>query len=242
MRGAAPRHRLDDGAGPGEEPAGSTVIDSGLAAPNHQHFFCFRLDLDVDGVANSVREVESEAIPTGPENPLGNAFRARVTPLERESEARRDSDERAARVWHVVNPAQRNRLGGEVGYRLVPLHGVSTMLAQPEARVSARAGFARHTLWVTRHDEAERHPSGRYPYGRAETVGLPQWSEADRPLDGSDVVLWYTVGTTHFVRPEDWPIMPVARAGFRLEPVGFFDRNPTLDVPPPHSCNGGGHA
>jgi primary-amine oxidase len=224
---------------PGEEPAGSSVVDRGLAAPNHQHFFCFRLDADVDGVANSVREVEAEPVPTGPGNPLGNAFRARVTPLVRESLARRDSNEGAARVWHVVNPARRNAHGGEVGYRLVPLHGVSTMLAQPDARVSRRAGFARHTLWVTRHDEAERHPSGRYPYGQGETVGLPQWSAADRPLDESDVVLWYTVGTTHFVRPEDWPIMPVARAGFRLEPVGFFDRNPTLDIPPPHACHGG---
>jgi primary-amine oxidase len=226
----------------GEQPRESTVIDSGLAAPNHQHFFCFRLDLDVDGVSNSVHEVESEAIPAGPENPLGNAFRARVTPLRSESEARRDSDERAARAWHVVNPARHNGLGGEVSYRVVPMHGVSTMLAQPGARVSARAGFARHTLWVTRHDEAERHPAGRYPYGRSETVGLPQWSEADRSLEETDVVLWYTVGTTHFVRPEDWPIMPVARAGFRLEPVGFFDRNPTLDVPAPHACHGGNGA
>ena len=227
---------------PGEQPAGSSVVDHGLAAPNHQHFFCFRLDLDVDGTANSVREVESEAVPSGAGNPLGNAFRARVTPLVRESAARRDSDERAARVWHVVSSVRQNALGGETGYRLVPQHGVSTMLAQPDARVSQRAGFARHTLWVTRHDEAERHPSGRYPYGRPETVGLPQWSDADRPLDDSDVVLWYTVGTTHFVRPEDWPIMPVARAGFRLEPVGFFDRNPTLDVPPPRACHHGGNA
>jgi primary-amine oxidase len=227
---------------PGEQPAQSTVIDRGLAAPNHQHFFCFRLDLDVDGVANSVREVESEDVPAGPENPLGNAFRARVTPLTRESAARRESDDRAARVWHVVNPGRHNELGGEVGYRLVPLQGVSTMLAQPDAQVSRRAGFARHTLWVTRHDDAERHPAGRYPYGQTETVGLPQWSEADRPLEASDVVLWYTVGTTHFVRPEDWPIMPVARAGFRLEPVGFFSRNPSLDVPPPQTCHGGGPA
>ena len=54
---------------PGEQPAGSSVIDRGLAAPNHQHFFCFRLDLDVDGVENSVREVESEAIPRAPRIP-----------------------------------------------------------------------------------------------------------------------------------------------------------------------------
>jgi primary-amine oxidase len=227
---------------PGEQPAGAAIVDEGLAAPNHQHFFCFRLDLDVDGVGNSVREVESEQVPTGPENPLGNAFRARVTPLTRESEARRDSDERAARVWHVVNPARRNGVGGEPGYRLVPLHGVSTMLAQPEARVSRRAGFARHTLWITPYAEAERHPAGRYPYGAPETTGLPQWSASDRPLQETDVVLWYTVGTTHFVRLEDWPIMPGASAGFRLEPVGFFDRNPSLDIPPPRACHGGSPA
>jgi primary-amine oxidase len=28
--------------------------------------------------------------------------------------------------------------------------------------------------------------------------------------------------------------MPVARAHLRLEPDGFFDRNPALDVPPPN--------
>jgi primary-amine oxidase len=32
--------------------------------------------------------------------------------------------------------------------------------------------------------------------------------------------------------------MPVARIGFELKPVGFFDRNPALDVPPPaHACS-----
>jgi primary-amine oxidase len=42
----------------------------------------------------------------------------------------------------------------------------------------------------------------------------------------------YTFGTTHIVRPEQWPIMPTDRISFVLEPYGFFDANPTLDVPP----------
>jgi primary-amine oxidase len=29
----------------------------------------------------------------------------------------------------------------------------------------------------------------------------------------------------------------VARLGFVLKPHGFFDRNPSLDVPPPHSAS-----
>ncbi len=90
---------------------------------------------------------------------------------------------------------------------------------------------------MTPHDPAQRHPAGTYPYGRVAADGLPHWTEADRPLEDADVVLWYTVGVTHFVRPEDWPIMPMNKAGFALQPVGFFDRNPTLDIPPAPDCS-----
>jgi len=65
--------------------------------------------------------------------------------------------------------------------------------------------------------------------------------EADRPLEEADVVLWYTFGVTHFVRPEDWPVMPVEYTGFLLSPVGFFDRNPAIDVAPT-SGDGSCHA
>jgi primary-amine oxidase len=50
---------------------------------------------------------------------------------------------------------------------------------------------------------------------------------------GTDIVAWYTFGVTHLPRPEDWPVMPVEYCGFHLAPVGFFDQNPSLDVPPP---------
>jgi primary-amine oxidase len=52
-------------------------------------------------------------------------------------------------------------------------------------------------------------------------------------LDGAGLVVWHTFGLTHFPRPEDWPIMPVDYTGFVMGPVGFFDRNPALDVPSP---------
>ena len=71
----------------------------------------------------------------------------------------------------------------------------------------------------------------------SERDGLPARTAGDRSLVGTDVVCWYTFGVTHFVRPEDWPVMPVEYTGFLLSPVGFFDRNPALDVPP-SSTNG----
>jgi primary-amine oxidase len=33
-------------------------------------------------------------------------------------------------------------------------------------------------------------------------------------------------------RVEDWPVMPVDIVRFELKPYGFFDRNPTLGMPP----------
>ena len=72
--------------------------------------------------------------------------------------------------------------------------------------------------------------AGEFPNQHEGGDGLPRWTTADRSLVDTDVVLWYTFGVTHFVRPEDWPVMPVEYAGFLLAPVGFFDRNPALDL------------
>jgi primary-amine oxidase len=39
------------------------------------------------------------------------------------------------------------------------------------------------------------------------------------------------MGFHHVPRPEDWPLMPVARHSFEIRPVGFFSRNPAIDLP-----------
>jgi primary-amine oxidase len=236
-----------DPAGP--PPDFAVVVAPGLAAPLHQHLFCARLDLDVDGADNVVEEVEVEALPTGPDNPWGNAFRAVATRFERESDARREVRPASSRSWRVSNPSVQNGLGRPVAFKLNPTMSTPTLLAQPESSVAQRAGFARHNLWVTPFRADERRAAGEFPNQHAGGAGLPEWTAADRPLvgedgGGTDVVLWYSFGVTHVPRPEDWPIMPVEYAGFLLQPIGFFDRNPALDVPPspPGPCHVDGSA
>jgi primary-amine oxidase len=211
-------------------PYGSEVAP-GLAAPYHQHLFSARLDMTVDGVANAVDEVEAVPLPMGGDNPYGNAFGRRATRLRTELEARRDADPAAERTWHVVNPGRRNRLGRPVGYALHP-EGRPTLLAAPGSSIHRRAEFATRHLWVTRYDPKERYPAGDLVNQHPGGAGLPAYTRADRDIDGQDIVLWHTFGLTHFPRTEDWPVMPVDTCGFVLKPVGFFDRNPTLDVPP----------
>jgi primary-amine oxidase len=229
---------------PGERPEYGQLLNAdGLYAPIHQHFFNVRLDMNVDGPNNSVYEVHTESAPPGPENPLGTAFYAKSTLLKTEFEAQRIVDPLSARYWKVVNPSVRNGVNEPVGYKLDP--GTNVLpFSQAEASFSHRAGFAAQHLWVTPYDPDERHAAGDYPNQHPGGDGLPRWMKADRSIEDTDVVLWYTFGSHHNVRLEDWPVMPVQHIGFKLQPVGFFDRNPALDVPPPSSdghCDLGGN-
>ncbi|WP_431774495.1 primary-amine oxidase [Streptomyces cucumeris] len=209
----------------------ASEIAPGLGAPYHQHLFSARLDMMVDGPRNAVDEVDAVRVPVGPDNPYGNAFAEQRTRLTRESLAQRSADGSRARTWHIVNPERTNRFGRPTGYALHP-EGGPTLLADDSSVIHGRAAFATRHLWVTPYHPDERYPAGDFVNQHPGGAGLPAWTAADRAVDGEDIVVWHTFGLTHFPRPEDWPVMPVDYAGFTLKPVGFFDRNPTLDVPP----------
>ncbi len=219
---------------------GQLLNRDGLYAPVHQHLFSVRLDMDVDGEENSVYEVNTVAPPMGPANPYGNAFYPEERLLETELDGRRNANPATGRHWKVVNHDRRNAVGEPVGYRLVAQSAIPRY-AHEEAYVSKRTEFTRHHLWVTSYDQSERYAAGSYPNQSHGGVGLAEWTARDRPIVNTDVVLWHTLGSSHLVRLEDWPVMPVQHVGFKLEPVGFFDRNPTLDVPPSSStCSSDG--
>jgi primary-amine oxidase len=129
-------------------------------------------------------------------------------------------------------------VGQPTAYKLLPA-STPTLLADPASSVGRRAAFAAQNLWVTPFDEEERRAAGEYPNQSNGGEGLPTWTARDRAIVDTDIVLWHSFGVTHLPRPEDWPVMPVEYTGFSLIPVGFFDRNPALDVPP--SSPGEGH-
>ena len=225
----------------GDEPPWGELVAPGVYGPIHQHFFNVRLDMMVDGQSNSVYEVNTEADPPGPANASGTAYRAVSTLLRTEGEAQRMVDPFKARYWRIVNRNVSNRLGKPVGYKLVP--GENTVpFASPDSSVMKRAGFITKHLWVTRYDPAERFGAGDYPNQDAGGKGLPLYAADNSSVDNEDIVVWYTLGAHHVARPEDWPVMPVVKLGFMLKPTGFFDRNPSLDVPAPHSAQCGRHA
>jgi primary-amine oxidase len=208
-----------------------TVVAPGVYAPIHQHFFNVRLDFALDEGGNSVYEVNTEAVPGADGNVFGNAAVAKPTLLARESQAKRRVSPGTARYWRIVNPNSLNRMGQPVSYKLMPMENCLPFNLAGSSLIK-RAGFTTNHLWVTRYDPREMHAAGQYPNQHPGGDGLPRWTEADRPIENTDVVVWYTLGHNHVPRPEDWPVMPTYYVGFKLLPVGFFNANPALDVPP----------
>lgn len=223
---------------PGKNYPYATELAPGLGAPFHQHLFSARLEMALDGTTNRVEEEEAVRVPMGPGNERGNAFTRRRTLLSRESEAVRSANSGTGRTWHISNPNSLNRLGEPVAYKLLP-EGQPMLLADPESSVAKRAAFATRDLWVTRYAEDERYPTGDFVNQHSGGAGLPEYIAQDRDIDGEHIVLWHTFGLTHYPRVEDWPIMPVDTAGFKLRPDGFFDRSPVLDVPASTPAAGG---
>jgi len=207
-----------------------TLVDERTYAPFHQHFLVARLDMDVDGADNTVFMSESYAEAMGPDNPYGLSLVTRNVPLRTESEGMQDFNFDTQRAWKVVNTNVTNGLGTHPAYKLVPGGAIPAMF-DPASPVLKRANVIGHTLWVTPNSADERWPAGEFVNQSTEDTGLGRWTKANRSVENTDVVLWYVFGLHHITRPEDWPVMPVDVVSFWLKPFGFFDRNPSLDVP-----------
>jgi primary-amine oxidase len=207
------------------------LVAPGVNAPNHQHFFSFRLDFDIDGPENNtVLELNTESAPVDEKNKKGEAFSMTARPLRTEQEAQRMMNLGASRKWKVVSTRATNALGQLSGYALAPGEN-SIPYAAPDSAPRRKAGFMNAHLWVTPCNPEEMFASGEYINFNLSGEGLPKWTSANRAIEDRDIVVWYTLGVTHIPRAEDWPVMPVHPTGFRLVPAGFFSQNPAMDAP-----------
>ena len=160
----------------------SLPLGEGFVTSHHQHFFCARLDLDVDGTANTAFQSEAFCEPWGRANPDGVAFRPERRTFTRESDGRAHLSPETARRFRVENPARANRIGDPVSYELVPGDSVGADAAARLVGAQARAvhrlqplGHAvprRRALSGGRVPEPARRratacPRGRRPIGRS---------------------------------------------------------------------------
>jgi primary-amine oxidase len=217
----------------GEDGAYGTFIADNLIGVNHDHFFCFKLDLDVDGPNNSFETVRLKKIRLKGQSLRKSLWVTQPKIAEVESEARLNEDMHEPTLWRVINPNLTNALGDPVSYELIPEHNINDLL-DADDYPRKRAGFADYQLWVTPYTP-EQAAAGVYPNQSRGGEGLPAWTKAKRSISNTDLVLWYTLGFHHTPVAEDWPVLPTMWHEFYLRPRGFFSHSPVLDLPPPRS-------
>jgi primary-amine oxidase len=129
-----------------------------------------------------------------------------------------------------INPAKHGALGYPVGYEIMP-GPTAVSFVSPDDPAQKTGAFSEHQVWVTPYKSDEIYASGTYVTRNKELDGLPVWTQANRPIENTDIVGWYTLGFHHVVRLEDWPVMPTLWHDFLIRPVNFFDKNPVLTLP-----------
>lgn len=206
------------------------AVAENIVATNHDHFFSFRLDLDVDGQSNSfVRErLETEEVDDG--SGRASVWVVKEETAQAEDDAKLNIEIQNPDIWRVINPDVVGSFGNPVSYQLEPRTNAISLLAD-EDFPQLRAGFIEYHLWVTPYHPDEIYAAGTYPNQSKGGAGLPAWTAENRELTETDLVLWYTIGFHHVPRAEDWPVTPTLWNRFELRPFDFFDQNPALDLP-----------
>jgi primary-amine oxidase len=197
---------------------------------NHDHYFSFRLDFDIDGPGNSfmidrmvTRRLENDPM-------RKSIWVAEPAIAKHEKEAILDIQLDKPSMWMFMNPSEKGALNYPTGYEVMPGATAKSLLS-PDDPPQKLGAFSEHQFWVTPYNESERYASGVYPTSSKGDDGLAVWTKADRDIANTDIVGWYTLGFHHITRSEDWPVMPTMWHSFYLRPFHFFQSNPVLDLP-----------
>jgi primary-amine oxidase len=212
----------------GSDGAYGHFVAEHTVAVNHDHFFSYRLDVDVDGTSNSlvVDQLTKKRLPATHARKSIWVTSSRTASVESEGMI----DRHAPALWRIVNAGAKGPLGYPTSIQIKPGHSDESLLDQDDFP-QKRAGFTNHALWITPYKPDELYAAGDYPTQSRGGDGLPAWTAANRPIENTDIVAWYSFGMHHVVRAEDWPVMPAVWHEFELRPFDFFPRNPALDVP-----------
>ena len=192
--------------------------------------------LDVDGTSNTFQRHTYQKIQL-PSSPRRGVYVVKPETAETEKAGQVDQGHGIEKLL-IVNEDKSNRVGNPTGYELLYAnHGA--FLLDPSDFPAKRARFLEHDVWVTPYSPSELYGAGDHIFGSREAAGLPVWTQKNRAIRRTDLVLWANISLHHLTRAEDQPVMPTLWHSFTLRPFNFLDRNPALDLPsePPSPAN-----
>lgn len=219
---------LEDKRAPSETQYGTLIAPHRLGV-NHDHFFSYRIDVDIDGTDNAFSRLRLQAVPQKTGAPRTGLWA--VSPQKVIDEKMAQTDMRADRpaVLLFANSQKKNAMGYPTGYQLM-MPNIKPLVTPLDA-IYQRAYWVQKNLWVTRFKRDEIFASGLAVTQSASWLGLPEFVADNERLDDTDIVAWATIGFHHVPMAEDWPVMPSKVDEIILKPRNFFDRNPAINLP-----------
>jgi primary-amine oxidase len=226
LKGVASAHMRDATAA--ADTRYGTLVAPNLVAVHHDHYFNFRLDLDVDGTDNSFNEDVYRATTLPPASARRSIYVVERRLPDTEKDAQLDTGHGPSRL-RVMNEGRTNGVGNPASYEVLVANHAELLLDAADWPAK-RARFLAHDVWVTPYDPAERYAAGEYVLGSRGDDGLAVWAAKNRPIRNHDIVMWVNIGMHHLTRAEDLPVMPTIWHSFTLRPHNFFDRSPAADL------------
>ncbi len=196
-------------------------------APFHDHYFNFRLDLDVDGNSNTLARDVFEAKPVQDAGGRTSIWTTKTQRFVKEGPIVSDHQAMSGQILRMTSPDKRNSLKQVPSLWLNAHHDAQSIL-DPTDPPQARAQFSANQFWLTRYKPDELWAAGLYPNLNPKDEGLPQFVADGEDAAGQDLVLWYTMGFRHVTRPEDFPILPTFWHEMTIRPAFFFDMDPSM--------------
>ena len=212
-------------------------IQENVVASLSNHFWNYKVDLDVVGVKNrfSTYDVKLETV----NDPWDPSMKSRQKILKR---TKRQSEKKALikydfdhpKAFLFYNQNVTNKFGNHRSYRILPTH-MSKMLYPEKAALTKGMAFAKYQLAVTKQKDNE--VSGSSIYSQSDpfdpVVSFDNLVSDDESLIDVDLVAWVTLGMLHIPRTEDIPTVTTSTttASFFIVPFNYYTEDPSMSNP-----------
>jgi primary-amine oxidase len=229
VKGVPTKHLKDATAG--KDTKYGSLIAPNLVAPNHDHYFNFRLDFDIDGQDNSFMHTKLERGKVDAGSPRKSFWVTKPEMVETEMEGRLRVDNAKPALYTVTNTNTEGVYGHHPAYAILPkdsvAYGPYDYEKDPPMKRNAYIGFS---FWNTLYDQNKRYAGGKFAFASDGSDTLATWVQKNRPIKNKDLVTWYTIGFHHVPHTEDWPVMSGHQVGIELRPYNFFESNPAMGI------------
>lgn len=228
VKGVASKTMQDPTAA--EDTRWGTLIAPNLVAANHDHYFNFRIDFDIDQPINHFGTMDIVPAKLDAKSPRKSMWTVQHTMPKGELDARYKLSALQPRFFHISDPLRKGHLGHEPGWMIHHGNVAYGPFDYEKDSPFKRNAYIEYSVWNTVYNADQRYAGGKYALQSDGKDTLAEWVKANRPLMHQDIVTWFTVGFHHIPSMENWPVMSTEWKTVHIMPHNFFANNPAMTL------------